>query len=253
MIRFRFFAILTVLSISTPALSQEHLLSDRNGDGILEVAAFGDSITYGVGDSAFPAAGGYIVRAGVLAGIATTNFGLPGEEALVGGQYRIAQVLSSSSADIVVMMEGTNDAVHQASTRELKSGLQRMLNITHALGKQAVIMTLPPPCCDRGSLAPFTTSYSAAIRELASSNEVPLTDLEQVWSTTCVNKSECELYNLPEGLHPNSLGYDVIAQSLLGTLMGIDLLVPGGAAQLEAALGLEPGSIMVQPIMQEIP
>ena len=111
-------------------------------------------------------------------------------------------------------------------------------------------MTLPEPCCEHGSLSPFTTSYSISILEIAAANSLRTVDLEQVWKTTCQNPGECELYNLPEGLHPNSLGYDVIAQSVSATLLGIDILAADGAAQLEAALGLEPGTVLVKPLAQ---
>ena len=228
-------------------MAQESILEDINGDGEIILAAFGDSITYGVGDTAYPLGGGYIFRVGLLAGVTTENLGVPGEEIGVGGMSRFPTDISASRADIVVILEGTNDAVHQRSTSDLRLALQRVINVANVLGKKVVVMTYPTPCCDHGSLAPFTTSYSFAVREIAAANEITQVDLERIWNSTCNNKSECELYNLPEGLHPNGTGYDVIAQGLSAGLLGIDILSVDGASQLEGALGLEPGTVLVKP------
>ena len=55
------------------------------------------------------------------------------------------------------------------------------------------------------------------------------------------------MYNLPDGIHPNTRGYDAIAQTVLATLYGIDIFAAQGAADLEAALGLAAGTVIVRP------
>jgi hypothetical protein len=90
------------------------------------------------------------------------------------------------------------------------------------------------------------------VRQRAQLNGLQVTDLELTWDTTCKDPLRCELFNLPEGLHPNTTGYDVMAQAVTATLMGIDLFAPEGAAQLEAALGLQPGAVLVKPLPQAV-
>lgn len=263
------FAVLvgSIIAASLPASfvhAEGTLLSDHNGDGSVAIVAFGDSITFGLGDDgiplqdesdsisgAFAAArigkGGYPQRLSTLLNIFVDNDGAPGEELLVSGAQRVPSVLLSSTADIITILEGTNDAVHQASTSAIRFALQKSVNAARVLGKLPVLMTLPGPSGAHEALQPYTMSYSAAIRELAALNEVPLVDLERTWRTTCAQASACELYNLPEGLHPKALGYDAIAQTVAATLLGIDIFAVDGATNLESALALPAGTIIVKP------
>jgi hypothetical protein len=76
---------------------------------------------------------------------------------------------------------------------------------------------------------------------------VRLADVETLWRSTCPELTQCDLYNLPEGLHPNRKGYDALAQIFAAALLGIDLLSSGGPAELEVALGLDSGGVIVKP------
>jgi len=60
--------------------------------------------------------------------------------------------------------------------------------------------------------APQTALYSETVRQLGALNEIPVIDLEQGFLTDCPDLSICPYYNLPEGLHPNTVGYDAIAR-----------------------------------------
>ena len=246
------FGLLVQIVFILPSFAQEEqesLLVDSNADGLVTFVGFGDSITFGVGDEVFPRGGGYVVRLAGLTGISTDNEGVPGEEIVAQGIYRFPEVIQQKAYDVVQLFEGTNDAVHQVATQEVRRATQKAINTARALEKIMVVTTLPAPCCDHASLAPYTTSYNSAIRELALLNEVRIVDIEKAWQTTCTDTSACELYNLPEGLHPNAFGYDVIAQTVAATLLGIDIFAPDGAANLESALGLEPGTVVVKPAL----
>ena len=221
----------------------ETLLEDRDGDGLINYTGFGDSITTGVGDTGV---GGYVLRLESLLGIGTANAGVPGEELVSAGVFRFPNALGKTS-DVIGILEGTNDARRQIQTREIRIALQKMINGANAVGKTVILLTPPAPCCDIASIAPYTTAYAASIRDLAATNEIRYADIERAWETSCVNPFECELYNLPEGLHPNGTGYDVMAQTVAATLLGIDVFAPSGAADLEGALGLPAGSVIVKP------
>ena len=245
-----------LLTFSSGVLRAQSLLEDLDGDGVTSIVAFGDSITSGVGDGisvgefievAGQFGGGYPSRVSNLLDVPVTNSGVPGEVATSGGVDRFLRVASTSSADIFIIMEGTNDAIFETSTSVFRDAIQSMVNATVALGKQPVVVTLIPPCCDRDGRQFFTNSYNQVLIDLAIENEIPLVDLETLWVNTCENQSECELLNIPEGLHPNSRGYDLVAHAVMATLLGIDLMVPGGAEELENALGLEEGTVFAQP------
>jgi lysophospholipase L1-like esterase len=237
---------------------EQDLLADRNGDGVLALACFGDSITYGVGDGTEPGefveiapetdgAQGYHRRVEVLGGFPARNYGQPGEYFLVGGLQRLPELISLNNSDLIAIFEGANDAIEQVSSAAFERGLQQAINISRADGLMPIVFTIPASCCNREGREIFTREYSRIVRARASLNQVPLVDIERAWDTTCQNKTKCELFNIPDGIHPNTRGYDVIAQTVMAALYGIDLFAAGGAAQLESALGLPAGSVIVKP------
>lgn len=251
------FLFISLLCVISKAEAQS-LLVDKNGDGIVSVMAFGDSITFGVGDGVSPGAVieeapqtdgrlGYPMRIEALYGISVENRGLPGEEIANGGADRFVSAIRASNADVVVVLEGVNDSLYRRDAGEFSRFLQKIINVAIASDKVPVLATLQTPCCNHGGREPYTTSYSIAVDHLAFVNDLHVVDLERAWQTTCQNKEECELYNLPEGLHPNIRGYDVMAQTILATLLGIDVFAPDGAAQLEGAIGAAPGTVLVRP------
>lgn len=226
-------------------LQAEDFLKDLTGDGAINVMGFGDSISYGQGDSFSP--GGYLKRVREQAGISTENRSVPGEYLTQGGISRISGSLSASSSDIVAILEGTNDAGVQISSAEYRKQLQKMINIIKASGRQPVLFTVLPPCCSRVERIPFTSDYSKVVKSIAAWNDVPVADIEKAWYTTCDSIANCFLYNREDGLHPNRLGYDVIAHTFLATLYGIDIFKNGGADKLKDALGLDDGEVIVKP------
>ena len=258
---YKFLFVFLIIFISTQfaiAQQQSSVVSDINADGVVRIMAFGDSITYGIGDGTSPGDvvetppitdghGGYPARIEALYGVLVDNRGFPGEQIDVGGVKRFPHVVASSTADIVIIKEGANDSLFRLGRGAYSKDLQKMINTAVVLGKQPILATLATPCCNHAGRGEYTNSYSDAVRELAYVNDLIFADIERAWRTTCRNKKECELYNLPDGLHPNSVGYDVMAQTILSSLFGIDIFAPGGAALLEGALGLPAGEVIVKP------
>lgn len=238
--------------------AEDTVLRDVNGDGTISLLGFGDSITYGVGDGTNPGElvtelnrtdghQGYLARLSTFLGVPTENEGLPGEFLVDDGERRLPRVLQSSSADIVSIMEGANDAFQTVDSETYGRAIQKMVNVTKALGKTPILLTLPVPCCDHGGLTLFTTEYSKLVREVAVLNDVSYADIDHAWRTSCENKEECELFNLPEGFHPNTKGYDVMAQTVAATTLGIDVFKDGGADDLASAIGVPKEDIVVKP------
>ena len=209
------------------------ILEDKNGDGAVEVLAFGDSITYGVGDGIEPGEyvleitdlgrpRGWPLRLSSLLGVSVLNAGVPGEglseDGSETGVQRFAGVVVGSSADVVVIKEGTNDAQRLVSDSQYRNALQKVINTARADNKNVVVATLAAPLGLREQYAPFTGNLSMVIRDVAAYNLVPVVDIEALFYAGCPVYAECAYYNRPEGLHPNTLGYDVIAAEMARVL-----------------------------------
>jgi len=238
--------------------AEDDLLRDRNGDGEVVFAGFGDSITYGVGDGTEPGEEvdaipftdgtvGYVQRVSQLMKIQALNLGVPGEVFTLDGINRFVKDVSESDADIIGIMEGANDAIRRITEGEYGRALQKAINVTRVMGKTPVLFTLPPACCEHAGARLYTDVYNGRIRHLARVNGVAIADAQKGWITTCDRLDRCNLYNLPEGLHPNSKGYDVISQVLSAALYKVDLFAAGGAAELASALGVSTDRIVVKP------
>jgi lysophospholipase L1-like esterase len=208
-----------------------NLLGDVTGDGSVALIAFGDSITYGVGDVGNPgdyvetiddsgSPRGYPKRLSSTISAGVSNAGSPGERFLYDGFARLVSFVTSGEVDTVVFMEGTNDAFNRIEGRDYRIALQRVINVARAEGKNILLNTLPPPVATNAPLAAFTTLYSSIIRDLGVINSVPVADVEQKFRAACPDLDSCQLYNIPEGLHPNTAGYDAIAQVVAEALGG---------------------------------
>ncbi len=203
--------------------AEAQVLRDVTGDGQVEVLAFGDSITYGVGDGNNPgdyipeiadegSPRGYPKRVSAATGLSVSNAGVPGERLVQSGLERFPSLVVGSDIDTIVFMEGTNDAVFQTEGSQYRRAVQRVINVARAEGKSMVLATLAPPTGSRAPLALFTTFYSSIVRDLGVVNSLPVADVEQQFLSSCADLNTCPLYNLPEGLHPNTAGYDAIAE-----------------------------------------
>lgn len=233
------------------------LLEDVNKDGQVQLLAFGDSITRGVGDffepgefqallDFFPEGeAGYPLRVELWMNIPVENRGVPGERVNTGGVFRFAKTVANSSSDYVVISGGANDAFSAYSDMNFSRDVQAMLNIAHVMGKSPVLMTIPPPCCNRSGLRPIVESYNIRYRDLAAVNKVPLADSDRGFRYLCP-QARCSLLNLPEGLHPNTKGYDVMGEVVTATFYGIDIFSPGGSANLASALGIPESQLHIQ-------
>jgi lysophospholipase L1-like esterase len=217
------------------AYAQDAILQDRNGDGSVEVIAFGDSITYGVGDGYSPdeyveeipdfgKPRGYPLRLSSLLGVSVLNAGVPGEglaeDGSETGVERFPSVVLGSDADVIIIAEGTNDAQRLVPNDVFVPALQKIVNVARADGKQVVLSTLANPIGLRSQYAPFTANISNLIRDVAAINSLPLVDIETLFETGCPVYDACEYYNRPEGLHPNTVGYDAMAAEMAGVLQG---------------------------------
>lgn len=238
-------------------LPPSELVVDKNGDGKIDILAFGDSITRGVGDVPPTEEGvftpfepreeaGYPLRLETMLGINIQNLGVPGEFLTTDGVSRFIKTLSSTSADLAIISGGSNDSRLGVSQGVYYHSVQKMINYANVRGVQVLLLTPPPECCGHEFFAPLTNGYINEMRSLALANELPIADSAHAFANTC-NLEECELLNLPEGLHPNSVGYDVVGEVVLATLFQFDIFTGLGQQQFEQAFGLAPGAVITRP------
>ena len=250
-------ASLNELTSRVATLPPSDLVRDRNGDGRIEIIAFGDSITRGVGDKPPTEEGvytpfepreeaGYPLRLETQLGVNVQNLGVPGEFLTTDGINRFISVINSSPADLVIISGGSNDSRLGINQTFYFHSVQKMVNIAEARGVQVLILTPPPECCGHEFFAPLTNGYIEEMRFVAKANNLPIADVSHAFSNTC-NLEECELLNLPEGLHPNSIGYDVFGEVILATLYGFDIFTGLGQQEFEQAFGLAPGAVITRP------
>ena len=239
------------------AQNTSSLLQDHSSSAFLEMLAYGDSLTFGVGDGIEPneireqvpvplEPRGYPARLEALVGIEVQNRGVPGDILSdPDGLVRFPTSLASSNAQIILIFEGENDAIFRVSQEEFSTNLQKLINIAQHQKRSVILATLPPPCCDRKERADFTRGYSRVIRRLSIINNTHLADVERAWDIRCPVAKDCDLVNRPEGLHPNTLGYDFLAQLFAATIIGIDIFEPGSLEELAEALDLPQEKILL--------
>ena len=234
-------------------------LQDFNADGFITVLAFGDSLTRGTGDFIAPfqliedvtqpspgQEAGYPLRTEAFLNLQVTNAGIPGEELVSDGVERFARAIPSERPDLVVIGGGANDAIFRVNSGTYFFSVQTMINIARAVDALPVLTTIPTLCCDHNGIRPYTDQYNDKMRALASANNLPLADINQGYLNTCDSQA-CYLLNLPEGLHPNIRGYDVIGEIVTASLLGIDLLAAEGKALLAQALNIPVDDILTEP------
>lgn len=192
--------------------------------------AFGDSITFGVGDDETRSEIGYpprleelLVQLGVSAEV--INAGLPGESTFEA-QFRLEELLDEGSYDVLLLMEGTND-VPITSPETTRFNLNQMALEAESRGLEAVHATVIPrlPSAGFDGENVITRELAGEIRELAYANNRELVDPFEVFME---NPAWFDEYYVggSDKLHPNSLGYDVLASAFADVLTGADGVSP---------------------------
>ena len=194
--------------------------------------AFGDSITFGVGDSR--AQPGYppqletlLISRGLSADV--VNAGLSGETTTLGVS-RINSVLNSSGAssgDVLLLMEGTNDVNDRVSNETIVFNLDAMADRAEARGLQAVHATLVPrlPTANYDGKNEVNEALAGAIRELAWSAERRLADPFEVFFRQTEDFTKLYLGGVDK-LHPNNAGYDLLSQVFADVVTNVDSVRP---------------------------
>ena len=218
--------------------------------------AFGDSITMpGVaGGPSFddaehpcPDECGYPARledmlqtAGIPAEV--INRGVGGEDTTEGVE-RIDQVLDSLDADVMLLMEGTNDVSLGISVETTRFNLNQMAQKAAARGVTTVHATVIPRTPD-ANLGDgdnvITQRLNWQIRELAYNRGRELADPFEVFRS--IPNVFAEYYSPGSDAvgHPNPAGFELLAEIFFDVLTGVDSVppVPGGVEPSDGADGV---------------
>jgi acyl-CoA thioesterase-1 len=183
-----------------------------NPSQISRLVFVGDSLTAGFGlaeNLAFPA---LVERSLTERGVAVKviNAGVSGDTS-AGGLSRIDWILRQQP-DIVAVCLGANDGLRGLSIEMTENNLRSILERIVAAGAQPILlgMRLPP------NLGPeYIRRFESIYPSLATQFEIPLVPflLEGVGGETNLN--------LPDGIHPNPLGHQRIAENVLSTVEGV--------------------------------
>lgn len=217
--------ILSILMIAATVLTLSVCTAFADGEAeVIKVACVGDSITAGSGDINYPR---YLQE--ILGdGYEVKNFGLGGAAVRYKPEsdgtyfwYGSTQYLSSLEydADVVFVMMGTNDV--GSSPLAFKKYFAEdyynyMIKPYQDNGSEVVIMTSPYAYYymmqdhDR-----INTVIRETQIEMAKEHKLKLIDM----NTATANMREC----FPDGLHGNTSGYNVIAQTVYEEYFGGDV------------------------------
>jgi lysophospholipase L1-like esterase len=151
------------------------------------------------------------------------NAGKPSESVLDSTTYpRYTAFISSGLYDSVLIMDGANDLGDRDASIEpaVIASLKRMIDDAKSRGMRPILGTLPPAnpngCCpmNRGLAWSLVPGFNDRLRDLASSEGIPLADVYQAFNgdvTTLIG---------PDGLHPTAAGYDRIASTFAAAIRG---------------------------------
>jgi lysophospholipase L1-like esterase len=202
-----FLFLLGALLFPTSALSCPDIdgLTDLNCDRKIVIVCFGDSITFGRGDSNRL---GYPGRLNLLLPNAIIyNLGVPGENTYSGVVRAQRQLPLIADADYVIILQGTNDYwVPNKSSVGTRENLLVIKQIAEQNGAAAIIANLPD--VRRSFQKPWILSVNTQILPFAGIDFYSLGD-------TIISS---------DNLHPSGTGYQLMATRVKDFLSAISAI-----------------------------
>lgn len=163
------------------------------------VLAFGDSLTAGKG--AKPGED-YPSRLAAMTGLTVINAGISGELS-VQGRARLPDVLAEHQPDLVLLCHGGNDILRRNGADAMRANLHVMVETARAAGARVVLLAVPTLGL---GLRPHPT-YAELAR-----------DLDLVIEPSVITDVLSDVSLKADGVHPNAVGYAVIAERLAALL-----------------------------------
>ena len=189
-----------------------------------KILCFGDSLTYGVTleapslppgtETDLALVEGYIPKLWRLleskygAGFELVNAGIPGERTIEGVE-RIRNEMRIHDPDLVLLLEGIVDVNNSAPRFPVvRENLVEMMTLVERDGRLVIVGTYPllNPDGFRTSGAAFIPRLNDVIRQEANRLSVQIADHEKAVDLNGQG---------PDGLHPNNIGYEGMANTWL--------------------------------------
>jgi lysophospholipase L1-like esterase len=178
------------------------LSNDDPGDNDLNVVmAFGDSLTAGEVQPAYPA-----ILSGLI-GKTVSNDGTYGATAAAAAG-RAGRVIDKRKGAFMLILYGVNDIMFGRSTSAIAGSLEKVVTTCKSKHVVPVLATYPIPINGHQIFAGATHRLNDAIRELAARHGIFCVDLEKEFMDG--GDPDPTLY-LDDGLHPNAEGNQVMA------------------------------------------
>lgn len=149
------------------------------------VLAFGDSVTFGIGDTA------------------------------EAGKLRIQALLDEHKPALVILEMGGNDFLRRRSQQAVKDDLRRIIQQVRQTGAQIVLVAVPE--LSLLSVVARRPSDAPIYRELAEEEKIPL--INDVFSDILARPELCA-----DQIHPNAKGYKQMASGIHAQLKRLGLI-----------------------------
>lgn len=194
-----FLAFLFFLKSDGPAPGVRKLQNDA------VVLAFGDSLTYGYGaaDQSYPK------QLQTRIGRSVVNAGISGEVSS-DGVKRLPGILAKYHPALVILCHGGNDILRRHSKEKLRSNLRAMVRLSRESGAQVLLVGVPGFGLLGLSIVPL---YEEVAKEEESLYEGDI--LETIEGDPALKSDQ---------IHPNALGYGLMAEAFARVLTQNGLL-----------------------------
>ncbi len=163
------------------------------------VLAFGDSLTYGYGAVAHA----YPLQLEKLIGRKVVNAGVSGEVS-ASGLRRLPGLLEKYRPSLVILCHGGNDILRRSSKEKLRSNLSAMIELSRASGAQVLLVGVP-------GFGLLGLSTVPLYEEVANEEHV-------LYEGEVLEKIEGDPALKSDRIHPNALGYGLMAETFAKTL-----------------------------------
>ena len=187
-----------------------------------QYTGFGDSITYAENQGYIPRLEPLLAQKYGAAKIWNEGYG---GETTLEGLIRIDEVIAAHQARFLLLMEGTNDVIFLEISMETAAfDLEEMARRSLKAGMFPLIATIIPRKDWRWFVAPYQSrinELNTRIRRLAETLKISLVDQFDAFYDYPASEGGWQSLLLPDGVHPNSKGFQVMAETWFG---GIEIL-----------------------------
>jgi acyl-CoA thioesterase I len=177
-----------------------------------KILIIGDSLTAGYGvpiDQSYPSILQELLKSSGHPKAIVVNAGTTGATTAFGLRTLEFQLKQGQNFDLIIYALGSNDALRGLDPKKTKDNIDKVLATALAQKHKVILAGLkaPPNYGDK-----FAKEFEAIFPELAAKHKIALMPffLEGVAGNPALN--------LPDGIHPNGKGYQLVAKNVFETV-----------------------------------